>query len=94
MLQLENICKWSNTIRREQGLVEVKQAKFLAEDKPSKRTKNSANGDGLANLVLSYFHRSPMEFLQGIVYNLTFGTNKDKYRIHHSLLYKRPHSKI
>ena len=70
-----NIWKWINAIRREQGLVEVKQAKFLAGDKPSKRTKNSANEDGLTNLVLSYFHRSPMEFLQGIAHRLTFGTN-------------------
>ena len=69
-----NVWKWINAIRREQGLVEVKQAKFLSGDKPSKRTKNSANEDGLTNLVLSYFHRSPMEFLQGIAHRLTFGT--------------------
>ena len=70
-----NIWKWINAIRREQGLVEVKQAKFLAGDKPSKRTKNSANEEGLTNLVLSYFHLSPMEFLQGIAHRLNFGTN-------------------
>ena len=61
-----NIWKWIIAIRREQGLVEVKQAKFLAGDKPSKRTKNFGNEEGLTNLVLSYFHRSPIEFLQGI----------------------------
>ena len=38
--RLHCIWKWIIAIRREQGLVEVKQAKFLAGDKPSKRTKN------------------------------------------------------
>ena len=62
-----------NVIRREQGLVEVKQANFIAGDKPSKRTKNSVYKNGLINIFLSYLHRSPMKFLQRIAQRLTLG---------------------
>ena len=43
-----NIWKFISALKQEQGLVEIKQAKFLAGDKPTKRTKNFANEEHYA----------------------------------------------
>ena len=65
-----NIWRFIDALKREQGLVEVKQAKFIAGDKPTKRRKAYANEEGLKNLIQSYFHRQPIEFLQGVAHRI------------------------
>ena len=46
-----NIWRFIDALKREQGLVEVKQVKFIAGDKPTKRRKDNANEEGLKNLI-------------------------------------------
>ena len=69
-----NIWKFLVALQREQGLVEARQAKFLSGDKHTKRTKNRANEDALKTLILSYFHRSSLEFLKGIAHRFSMGS--------------------
>ena len=63
-----NIWKFIVALKREQGLVEVKQSKLLSGEKPTKRVKNKANEEALKTLILSYFHRTPLEFLKGVAH--------------------------
>ena len=56
---------------RSSSIKKIKQAKFLAGDKPTKRTKNFANEEALYNLFLGYFHRSPIDFLKGVAHRFT-----------------------
>ena len=65
-----NIWRFIDALKREQGLVKVKQAKFLAGEKPTRRQKDKANEEGLKSLILSYFHRQPIEFLQGVAHRI------------------------
>ena len=53
-----------------QGLVEVKQGKFLAGERPTRRQKDKVNEEELKSLILSYFHRQPIEFLQGVAHRI------------------------
>lgn len=55
-----NIWRFIDALKREQGLVEVKQAKFLAGEKPTKIQKDKTNEEELKSLILSYFHRQLM----------------------------------
>ena len=66
-----NIWKFLVALKREQGLVEVRQAKFLSGETPTKRSKNRANEDALKTLILSYFHRPPLEFLKGVAHRFS-----------------------
>ena len=66
-----NIWKFIKALMREQGLVEVRQAKYIGGDKPSKRVKNRANEEALLNLVLGYLTRPPIEFLKGIAFRFS-----------------------
>ena len=66
-----NIWKFISALKKEKGLVEITQAKFLSGEMPTKRTKNSSNEETSSTLVLGYFHRSPMEFLIGIAHRFT-----------------------
>ena len=50
--QHPNIWRFIDALKREQGLVEVKQAKFLAGEKPTTRQKDKANEEGLKSLIL------------------------------------------
>ena len=69
LLQCYNrIWKLLVALKREQGLVEVRQAKFLSGEKSTKRSKNRANEDALKTLILKYFHRPPLEFLKGVAH--------------------------
>ena len=56
-----NIWRFIDALKR-QGLVEVKQGEFLAGEKPTKRRKDKTNEEGFKSLILSYFHRKPMNF--------------------------------
>ena len=47
-----NIWRFIDALKREQGLVEVKQTKSLAGEKPTRRHKDKANEEGLKSLIL------------------------------------------
>ena len=42
------------SLKREQGLVELRQAKFIAGSQPPKRVKSQANEQALKQLIASY----------------------------------------
>ena len=65
---IPNIWRFIDALKREQGLVEVKQGTFIAGERRTRRQKDKANEEGLKSLILSYFHRQPIEFLQGVVH--------------------------
>ena len=69
-----NIWKFISALKREQGLVEVKQAKHIAGDSSTKRKTAQANEQGLRNLVSSYVHRPRLEFLRGVPHHFSIGT--------------------
>ena len=69
-----NIWKFISALKREQGLVEVRQAKYLAGDQPVKR-KATHNERALHNLIGSYSERPRMEFLRGIAHHFNIGTD-------------------
>ena len=62
---------------REQGLVEVRHAKFLAGNAPTKRKRCQASEQALIDLVLCYFdeNRSKTEFLRGVAHHFSLGTD-------------------
>ena len=64
-----NIWKFITALKREQGLVEVRQAKFIAGTNPPKRRKNQATEEALKQLVTSYVWRPTMEFLRGVAHH-------------------------
>ena len=66
-----NIWKFIIALKREKGLVEAKQAKYIGVEKPVKRFKNRANEDALTNLVQGYLNRPPLEFLKGVAYRFS-----------------------
>ena len=61
--------------QREQGLVEVRQAKFISCAQPSKRVKTQGNEQALKDLILSYMYRPRMEFLRGIAHHLNMDSH-------------------
>ena len=61
-----NIWRFMKALKQEQGLVELKQAKYIAGENPSKRQKDKDNEEGLKNLILSYLHREPIDFIRGV----------------------------
>ena len=65
---LPNLWKFIDSLKREQCLVEAKQAKYIGGDKPVKLLKNRANEEALTNLVQGYLHRPQLEFLRGVAY--------------------------
>ena len=70
-----NIWKFISALKREQGLVEVRQAKCLAGDQPVKRKATQDNERALHNLNGSYSERPRMEFLGVIAYHFNIGTD-------------------
>ena len=56
------IWKFISALKREQGLVEVRQAKYLAGDQPVKRKAVKDNERALKNLFLSYSHAPEWNF--------------------------------
>ena len=65
-----NIWRFIDALKREQGLIELKQAKFLAGEKPTRRQKDKVNEEGLKSLILIYFHRQPIEFPQEVAHRI------------------------
>ena len=59
-----NLWKFIGALKREQGLAEAKQAKYIGGDKPVKRLKNRANEEG-------YLSRPPLEFLRGVAHRFS-----------------------
>ena len=65
---IPNIWRFIYALTRGQGLVKVKQGEFLAGERRTRRQKDKANEERLKSLILSNFHRQPIEFLQGVVH--------------------------
>ena len=71
------IWKFIAALKREQGLVEVRQARFLAGNAPTKRKRCQASEQALIDLVLHYFDedRTKMEFLRGVAHHFSLGAD-------------------
>ena len=71
------IWRFISALKREQGLVEVRHAKFLAGNAPTKRKRCQASEQALIDLVLCYFdeNRSKTEFLRGVAHHFSLGTD-------------------
>ena len=70
-----SIWKFIASLKREQGLVEVRQAKFIAGAQPPKRVKSQANEQALKELIASYLYRPRMEFLRGVAHHFSMDAN-------------------
>ena len=57
-------------LKQEQGLGKLKQAKYIAGEKPSKRQKDKDNEESLKNLIIGYLHREPVEFIRGVAHRI------------------------
>ena len=70
------IWKFIAALKREQGLVEVRQARFLT-DTPTKRKRSQASEQTLIDFILHYFgeNRNKMEFLRGVAHYFCLGAN-------------------
>ena len=69
------VWKFVAALKREQGLVEVRQTKFFTRARPAKRSKNQANEDALKQLVGSYQWRPKMEFLRCVAHHFSMEAN-------------------
>ena len=67
-----SVWRFLTILKREQGLVEVKQAFFISGRNPSKRRYFEEREKALENLVESYLLRPKFEFLRGVSYHFTF----------------------
>ena len=70
-----SIWKLITALKREQGLVEVRQAKSTAEAAPTKRRSAQANEQALRNLVTSYYDRAGLDFLRGVAHHFSLGAD-------------------
>ena len=70
-----NIWTFISALKREHGLVELRQAKYIAGDQPTKRKNAYASERALRNLVGSYLGRPRMEFLRGVAHLFGIGTD-------------------
>ena len=70
-----NIWKFITALKKEQGLVEVKQAKFIAGTKPTKRRKSKNKELDMRELVMGYLHRPKIEFLRGVAHQIGMQTH-------------------
>ena len=59
-------------LKKEQGLVEVKQAFYTIGRKPPKRRCYNERESPLENLIDGYLKRPKDEFLRGVTYHFTF----------------------
>ena len=62
--QHPNIWRFITSLKREQGLVEFRQAKFTAGARPTKRRKEQNTDRALKELVQSFYYRPRLEFLR------------------------------
>ena len=67
-----SVWRFLTILKREQGLVEVKQAFYISGRNPSKRRYFEEREKALENLVESYLLRPKFEFLRGVSYHFTF----------------------
>ena len=67
-----SVWRFLTMLKREQGLVEVKQAFYISGRNPSKRRYFEEREKALENLVESYLLRPKFEFLRGVSYHFTF----------------------
>ena len=70
-----SIWKFTAAHKRVQGLVEVRQAKFIAGAPPTKRRRAQASEQALYNLAAGYNHRPGLEFLRGEAHHSDGGIN-------------------
>ena len=70
-----NIWKFSAALKREQGLVEVRQAKYIAGEKVQKAKNVLARENAIRDLIGSYLYRPRIEFLRGIAHNFYIGND-------------------
>ena len=70
-----NVWKFLSALKREQGLVELRQAKYIDGNQASKRKKVQANEKAPRDLVGSYLHRPRLEFLRGVAHHFNIGTD-------------------
>ena len=63
-------------LKREQGLVEVRQAKFIAGEQPPKRVKTQVNERTMEEFIASYFYRPRMEFLREVAHHFGMDNNE------------------
>ena len=68
-----NIWKFISALKLEQGLVEVRQAKYLAGYQQVKRKAKQDNERALCHLIGSYPERPRMKFLRGIAQHFIIG---------------------
>ena len=64
------IWKVIQSLKLEQGIVEIKQAKYIACEKPAKGYIKHHHEECSKNLVRDYFNRPIMEFLRGIAHHI------------------------
>ena len=70
-----NIWKFISALKREQGLVEVKQAKYIAGDQPTKCRIVQDNDRVLRELIRRYLLNPRMEFLMGVAHRFSMATD-------------------
>ena len=72
--QHPNIWRFITSLKREQGLVEFRQAKFTAGARPTKRRKEQNTDRALKELVQSFYYRPRLEFLRGVAHQFNLQT--------------------
>ena len=70
-----NIWKFISALKREQGLVEVKQTKYIAGDQPTKCRIVLDNDQALREQVRRYLLNPRMEFLMGVAHRFSMVTD-------------------
>ena len=70
-----NLWKFISALKREQGLVEVKQAKYIAGDQPTKCRIVQDNDRALRELIRRYLLNPRMEFLMGVAHRFSMATD-------------------
>ena len=70
-----NIWNFITALKSDQGLVEVRQAKYIAGNQPTKRYTAQSNEQALRDLVRTYLHRPKLEFLRGVAHHFSIGTD-------------------
>ncbi|KAI6652398.1 hypothetical protein LOD99_7412 [Oopsacas minuta] len=71
------IWKFILSLKREQGLVEVRHTNYLVGKPPTKRRRSQQSEEALKTLVREYYSpdRSKMEFLQGVAHHFSLGAD-------------------
>ena len=72
-----SIWKFISALKREQGLVEVRQARFIAGNSPTKRKKSLQSEKPLTKLVGRLYTPGydEMDFLKGVAHHFSLGAH-------------------